>query len=719
MDLQEARGTLIEEARELLDAMENALLQVEAGGDINDAVNAAFRAAHTIKGSAGLFGLDSIVAFTHTSESVLDRVRAGELLIDDRLVTLLLDCRDYIGQLIDAVENGSEDTDPDPTERASLLDQLNDYLGHPHASMGVAASVQADPLERDGDALNVGNHYWHLSLRFGSDVLRNGMDPLSFLRYLGRMGEIVYIYTLTDSLPAASEMDAELCYLGFEIEFASDADKATIEGVFDFVRDESTIRILPPRSRVQDYIELIRNLPESPRRLGEILLACGSITQAELTEILALQANEGAGQPLGTLLVEQHVVHAPVVAAALATQKQAQEKKGAEQKFIKVEAGKLDQLITLVGELVIAGAATRLLASRSADLAMLETTAHLGTLVESIRDSALDLRMVQIKEIFDRFPRVVRDVSKELGKKIELHVHGGDAELDKSMVDKLTDPLMHVVRNAIDHGIEMPDEREQTDKPAHGSIWLNAYHESGSIVVEVRDDGRGLNRERIRAKAVERGLIHADAQLSDEEIWQLIFEPGFSTAEKVTNLSGRGVGMDVVKRNIQELRGEVELTSRPGNGTTLRIRLPLTLAIIDGFQVMVGESVFVIPLELVVECADLGSHDILHDIVNLRGQPLSFIRLRQLFEMPAPPEGTRESLVVVQYGQARAGLVVDKLLGEVQAVIKPLGQLFRHARVIAGSTILGDGRVALILDVAQLIHHTTHDRTTTLPNPGR
>lgn len=278
MDLQEARGTLIEEARELLDAMENALLQVEAGGDINDAVNAAFRAAHTIKGSAGLFGLDSIVAFTHTSESVLDRVRAGELLIDDRLVTLLLDCRDYIGQLIDAVENGSEDTDPDPTERASLLDQLNDYLGHPHASMGVAASVQADPLERDGDALNVGNHYWHLSLRFGSDVLRNGMDAvvLALPRAHGR--DRLYLHPHRQ-LPAASEMDAELCYLGFEIEFASDADKATIEGVFDFVRDESTIRILPPRSRVQDYIELIRNLPESPRRLGEILLACGSITQ--------------------------------------------------------------------------------------------------------------------------------------------------------------------------------------------------------------------------------------------------------------------------------------------------------------------------------------------------------------------------------------------------------------------------------------------------------
>ena len=718
MDLEEARGTLIEEARELLDAMETALLQVESGGDINDAVNAAFRAAHTIKGSAGLFGLDSIVAFTHTSESVLDQVRSGELLIDDTLVTLLLDCRDYIGLLIDAVERNDDANDPDPHQRASLLDQLNTYLGHPHTTTGIAATVQADPLERDSDALNVGNNYWHLSLRFSPDVLRNGMDPLSFLRYLGRLGEIIYIYTITDNLPAAAEMDAESCYLGFEIEFASEADKATIEGVFDFVRDESKIRILPPRAHIEDFIELIHALPESPRRLGEILLACGSITVAELNDILALQAGDEAGKPLGSLLVEQRVVHAPVVAAALSTQKQAQEKKSTEQKFIKVEAGKLDQLITLVGELVIAGAATRLLASRGGDTAMLETTAHLGTLVEGIRDSALDLRMVQIKEIFDRFPRVVRDVSKELGKRIELHVHGGDAELDKSMVDKLTDPLMHIVRNAIDHGIEMPDDREQLGKPPQGSIWLNAYHESGSIVVEIRDDGRGLNRDRIKAKAIERGLIAADAQLSDEEVWQLIFEPGFSTAEQVTNLSGRGVGMDVVKRNIQELRGEVELSSRAGQGTTLRIRLPLTLAIIDGFQVMVGDAVFVIPLELVVECADLGSHEILHDIVNLRGVPLSFIRLRQLFEIP-PDAHLRESLVVVQYGQARAGLVVDKLLGEVQAVIKPLGQLFRHARVISGSTILGDGRVALILDIPQLIHNSARERPATLPNAGR
>jgi two-component system, chemotaxis family, sensor kinase CheA len=311
--------------------------------------------------------------------------------------------------------------------------------------------------------------------------------------------------------------------------------------------------------------------------------------------------------------------------------------------------------------------------------------------------------MIPIGEVFQRFPRVVRDVSQELGKRIELVITGAETELDKSMVEKLSDPLLHIVRNAMDHGIEAVEAREAAGKSPVGTLRLHAYHESGCIVIEVNDDGRGLDAKRIFDKAVERGMIAPDAVLTEAEVHQLIFAPGFSTAAAVTNLSGRGVGMDVVKRNIEQLRGDIEILSVAGQGTTMRIRLPLTLAIIDGFQVAVGESVFVIPLDLVVECADMAISTGGQHIVNLRGEPLPYVRLRELFDLPAAQAGTRESLVVVAYGQQRAGLVVDRLLGEFQAVIKPLGQLFRGLKGLSGSTILGDGSVALILDVPMLV----------------
>ncbi|HNX94003.1 MAG TPA: chemotaxis protein CheA [Holophaga sp.] len=334
----------------------------------------------------------------------------------------------------------------------------------------------------------------------------------------------------------------------------------------------------------------------------------------------------------------------------------------------------------------------------------------MNKLVEEIRDNALSLRMVQIGDTFSRFRRIVRDVSQELGKSIELEVHGAETELDKSIVEKLSDPLMHIVRNAIDHGIEPLELRRERGKPDVGSLMLNAFHESGSIVIEVSDDGGGLNKDRILAKAIERGLVVEGASLSDSEITSLIFEPGFSTASSVSNLSGRGVGMDVVRRNIDELRGTVEVESYEGAGTTLRIRLPLTLAIIDGFRVGVEDTCYVVPLEMVIECLDLGpfleSEE--NHLINLRGEVLPFLRLREIFGIPGHAE--RERVVVVQFGDIRAGLVVDKLLGEFQTVIKPLGELFRHIKGIGGSTILGSGEVALILDVAQLIHLTSETR---------
>jgi two-component system chemotaxis sensor kinase CheA len=711
MNLDEARGALVQEARELLVAMEEALLEIESGGYSADLINAIFRAAHTIKGSAGLFGLESLIGFTHVVESLLDQVRNGEKVLDGAMLSLLLTCGDYIGSLIGAVEAHTELEEPNPELRAYLLGQLNEYL------QGEAPAVPDTPAESAGELVAapaakvdvlegeaVSSELWHISLRPSADVLRNGMDPLSFLRYLGRLGRIVYLHTLTDKLPTAAEFDAETCYLGFEIAFESSAGKQEIEDVFEFIREDSQLLILPPRSQIQAYLRLIELLPESPKLLGEILLRCGALTAHELERVLALQQGAPSpAPPLGTLLVEEQIVAPPVVSAALHKQKQAEERRTQEQVFIKVEVGKLDNLINLVGELVIAGAAASLSLKRNDIAAVAEANENVSTLVEHIRDASLTLRMVAIGEVFQRFPRVVRDISKELGKDIELLVTGADTELDKSMVEKLSDPLMHIVRNAMDHGIEPSEERLARGKTARGALRLNAYHDSGSIVIEVSDDGRGLDREKILAKAVEKGLVAADQVLSDSEVFRLIFEPGFSTAAQITNLSGRGVGMDVVRRNIEQLRGEVEVLSDFGMGTTVRIRLPLTLAIIDGFQVKVAEEIFVLPLDQVIECVDLGVQSEGNELFSLRGEPLPYIRLRDLFGLPRCPSA-RESLVVLQFAQSRAGVVVDELIGEFQAVIKPLGGLFRKVSGLSGSTILGDGHVALILDVPHLVH---------------
>ncbi len=706
MNLDDARDALVQEARELLDVMEQALLLIEQEGAMTESVNAIFRAAHTIKGSAGLFALESVVAFTHTMESVLDRVRNGELAFDETMLSLMLACRDYLGRLVDGVDARQENEEPDALQREALLDLLNKHLSvsgdAAKADDPVADALLHDP-SHSGNENTEANDFWHISIRLAPGVLRNGMDPMAFIRYLETLGRIVHIQTLTDDVPGADTMDVERCYLGFEIDLDADTDKAAIEQVFEFIRHDSHISILPPGSKVSEIVSVIASLPETPALLGEILVKSGAITHAELAQTLEKQNTEPSAQkPIGSMLVQDKMVHAPVIAAALAKQKQPNEIKPLEHKFIKVEAGKLDQLINLVGELVIAGAAARLAARRVDDCVVDETTTLVAELVERIRDSALNLRMVPIGEIFQRFPRVVRDLSKDLGKKIELEITGAETELDKSMVEKLSDPLMHIVRNAMDHGLESVEERLASGKPDTGILRLHAFHDSGAIVIEVSDDGKGLNKERIFAKAVANGLVHPDQVLSDADIFNLIFEPGFSTAEQVTNLSGRGVGMDVVRRNIEQLRGEVDVSSQQGVGTAVHIRLPLTLAIIDAFQIRVGSAIFVIPLDMVQECADLGSSSVTKNLVNLRGEVLPFIRLREMFGLDGGDTG-RESLVVVQYGQSRAGLVVDQLVGEFQAVIKPLGQLFRDMRGISGSTILSNGDVALILDMPHLV----------------
>jgi two-component system chemotaxis sensor kinase CheA len=706
MDMDKVKQTFIIECHELLAAMEEALLSVEGDGDNTEAVGAIFRAVHTIKGSAGLFGLDDIVRFAHTVESVMDRVRGGKLPLGGELVSLFLECHDHLLRMVACILENAAGAGDLEAESARLLAALVPFLeSAPVATL--AQEVRPELAVKESGGLD----FWHISVRFSPQVLQNGMDPLSFVRYLRTLGRMVHLTSLLERLPAGSEFDPELCYLGLEMDLDTQADRRTLEGVFEFIQDDSRIRLIPPHAAVEAYLELIQGLPEEERFLGEILVAGGCITPRDLEQALRTQEGEEDNRKIGTILVQDQAVPPPVVAAALEKQKKFQERQAGEMKVVKVAADKLDKLVNLVGELVIAGASAQAMAAHAKDSRLLEATATFNKLVEEIRDNALSLRMVQIGETFNRFRRIVRDVSRELGKEIELEVQGGETELDKSIVEKIGDPLMHIVRNSIDHGIESQDVRRARGKPDIGSLSLNAYHESGSIVIEVADDGGGLNRQKILAKAVERGLVPAGASLSDSEITNLIFEPGFSTAAAVSNLSGRGVGMDVVRRNIDELRGTVDVDSEEGFGTTLRIRLPLTLAIIDGFRVQVDATCYVLPLDTVIECLDLGpfleSEE--NHLVNLRGEVLPFLRLREIFHLPGE-RPAKERVVVVQYGETRAGIVVDRLLGEFQTVIKPLGELFRNLKGVGGSTILGSGEVALILDVPQLVHLASRRR---------
>lgn len=656
INLDQAQQTFIVEARELLQAMEQSLLQLESEPGDQDAIGAIFRAAHTIKGSAGLFGLASIVGFTHIVEDVLDRLREGDVAVDGALIALLLKCGDHMLELVEVVANRGEVPTPAALERGEAL---REALSAYQPMRTAIASVQTAEVADDA-AVDV---LWHISLRFGVDVFRNGMDPLSFLRYLETLGQVMQVTTLTDSIPPMDSWDPESCYLGFEIDLRSTASHAALNEVFDFVRDDCEV-----------HISAVDEAPDSTA-----VVAGDQVTQAE----------QG------------------LVAATPQRSAPASEAKPRDGNYVRVNADKLDELINLVGELVIASAGSSLLARSCNNDPLQEATSTVSGLVEEILDGALHLRMIPIGDTFNRFRRVVRDISQELGKDIELNISGADTELDKTVVEKIGDPLMHLLRNAMDHGIESADARQAAGKPTKGHLSLNAYHDSGSIVIEIADDGAGLNRERILQKAQERGLVASGAVLTDQEIYNLIFEAGFSTAEAVTNLSGRGVGMDVVKRNITLLRGTVDLDSRPGEGTVVRIRLPLTLAIINGFLVGIDQSTYVIPLDMVQECIELGerqrqsSRD--DGYLDLRGEVLPLVDLREHFSHEGPA-ARRQNVVVVRYAEHKAGLVVDDLLGEFQTVIKPLGKLFGALRGISGSTILGSGAVALILDVPALLN---------------
>ncbi|ELB2793110.1 chemotaxis protein CheA [Aeromonas hydrophila] len=691
MDINKARALFFEEAYEQCDNLEHALLDRDTYPANPDTYNLMFRTAHTIKGSAGMLGLAMLVRFAHAMENMLERLRSGEIALDEHLINLLLACNDQLRDLLQGAEHNPELQQTETQQILALLSQLQGHQTLPSQPLIMQAPAPVNQTDRRA---------WHLSLRFYPALYQDGFDLLAFIRYLGNLGEIRVIQPVWQEWPPLQLLDATECFLGYEIGLLSAEPAERIRSTFDFVAHASLICLLNPHQDLAQFSEqgqklaAWRNEPLAAQL--QRWVQAGALSEEEAASIARGELTPGAASlapPIQSIQLPQEAPQQQARPAPLR----------AEGHYIRIEAAKLDRLINRVGELVIATSATTLQARMRGDAELIESVAIVNTLVEGIRDDALTLRMVPINEIFNRFPRLVHELSQQTGKEIQLQIRNADTDIDKSMVEKLTDPLMHLVRNAADHGLEEQQIRLAAGKPAQGTITLNAYHDAGAVVVEVSDDGRGIDRDKILAKAHGQGLLPEGKVLSEQEIFQLLFLPGFSTASDVSDLSGRGVGLDVVKRNLEFLRGETTIDSRLGLGTTFRLRLPLTLAIIDGFRIEVDHASLVIPLDMMVECIDLPPDALRTPArqINVRGEWVPFIVLRELFALP--PADEPEFVVMVDYADHRAGIVVDRLIGEVQAVIKPLGELFKSLRYVSGSTILGNGQPALILDVPQLI----------------
>ncbi len=675
--ISETLPIFISEAQEQIEAFEQLLLQLEDAPDDRELLDALFRCAHTVKGSAGIFGLDAVVAFTHHVETLLDRLREGHVALTPDLSTLLLQGNDEIRSLVTAAKDPSHIADAGETwARNTLVARLQAASGpgKPHTA------APHEPAAGAAEPATAAVRRWQLAVRFGTDTFRNGMDPGAILGYLRGLGAISALRCASDAVPPLDGIDAESCHLAFSFALDTAATQTEIEAAFTFVRDDCELQITPPGpAGPTPLTDALVPAGDAPR-LGELLVEAGVITSAELNRALDKQG------------VQRGTAGKPAAAD--------------DNRYIRVHADRLDAVINLLGELVIAGAGAALMARQTKQRGLIEANLQMARLIEEIRNGTLQLRMVPIGETFSRFRRVVRDTATELGKDVVLDISGGDTEMDKSVVERIADPLMHLVRNALDHGLEPPAERVAAGKPAQGRLTLSARHESGVIAIHIEDDGRGIHRQKVLQRAWDRGLVERGVVPPDNDILNLIFEPGFSTAEKITNLSGRGVGMDVVRRNIQALRGSVMLHSTEGQGSRIEIRLPLTLAIIDGFLIGVGNSRFIFPLDAVVEVIESRAGATEPDargrsVVELRGQMLPVVNLRTLYGLESPPP-ERHSVVVLQAGGRRFGVLVDQLLGQHQTVIKPLGHLFGSLRGMSGSSILGNGEVALIFDVNAL-----------------
>ncbi|MEF3696934.1 chemotaxis protein CheA [Desulfolutivibrio sp.] len=677
-----------EEAGELLGELEASLLALEDQPEDQDLINRVFRAMHTIKGSGAMFGFEDIAAFTHEVETVFDKVRNGLLPVSKTLLDLTLAARDHIKLLLEAADTADG---PDPViarQGQGILDGLRRFS--PAAPIQAESPVVAPETVR-------GMATYRIRFKPGPGFYATGNNPLHFLEDVAELGDMRR-YLHTEEVPCLEDMDPEVCHVWWDIILGARKSYSQIQEVFAFVEDDCELTI--------DQIDNGETLSDAGvyKKLGEILVERGDLTPDDLAQALAAQKR------LGTVLADSGLVPTAKVEAALVEQEAVREIRKAREpaaesaSSIRVAAEKLDDLVDLVGELVIVQSQIKQVVLEGNDPTLKALSEHLERLSDDLRDSTLGIRMLPIGSTFSRFRRLVRDLSAELGKEIDLVTSGEETELDKTVIERLGDPLVHLLRNSIDHGVERPDERRASGKPPRGTVFLSAEHSGGSVVISITDDGRGLDARAIRAKAVERGVLPPEAELSDKDLFNLIFLPGFSTAKAITNVSGRGVGMDVVKRAIESLRGAVEIDSVPGRGATITVRLPLTLAIIDGLQIQTGGEFYVAPLSLVEECVDLprdesGEGD---KIINLRGEIVPYIRLRDFFDVDGSPPDV-EQVVVSSVEGSRVGLVVDRVIGEHQTVIKSLGRIYRDVEGLSGATIKGDGTMALILDVPGLL----------------
>ena len=687
------RQAFREEADELLMELEASLLELEAQPGNAELINKVFRAMHTLKGSGAMFGFDDIAVFTHDVESVFDRVRNGEITITKRLLDLTLGSCDHIKWLLETPDAANEAENKGPELLAGFRSFLpgQEPQGAPGGTDDAAAPQQE--LEKVESIYRI---------RFRPDpmIFSSGSNPALFIEDLGEIGACkAFLYM--DKVPPLDEIDPFLCYVWWDVLLRSSERVEEIQDIFAFVEDQCEL-VIEPIAREDEACESLIS-----KKLGEILVERGDIDPEILNSALSSQKR------LGDILTSAGIVSEHQVESALAEQQAAKEFKdrrapqtpAAASSSIRISAEKLDLLVDLVGELVIVQAQIKQAVAKSGDVFLNSLSEQLERLSDDLRDSTLGIRMLPIGATFNKFRRLVRDLSAELGKEIELVTSGEETELDKTVIERLGDPLVHLLRNSIDHGIESPDERQAKGKPRAGVVSLSAEHSGGEGIIRIADDGAGMDPGRIRAKAVERGLIAPDAELSDKDVYSLIFLPGFSTAEKVTSVSGRGVGMDVVKRAIDQLRGGVEIDSQRDKGSVISIRLPLTLVIINGLQIRIGEEHYVIPLSIVEECVGLSRHGGPADqsqIINLRGESVPFIRLREWFEIEGTPPSI-EQIVITSVDGMRVGLVVDNVIGEHQTVIKSLGRIYRDVEGLSGATIKGDGSMALILDVPGLL----------------
>lgn len=649
--LAQFQQVFIEESLEGLDTMESSLLALDEGGDA-ELVHTIFRAAHSIKGGAATFGFPEMSSFTHEAESLLDEVRSGKRAIDGSIIELLLRTVDCLRGMFARAQAGEALND-------AVAEGLRNELA---AAMGRGVPANAVQARRDVDQADA----WTIRFRPHAGMLAGGNEPLRLIRELAGLGKL-QVTPEFDKLPAFAALEPTECHVGWTIELTGPVKRADITGVFDWVEDECDLTI------------------EAKHVVAEVVAAPAAPVAAPAA--------------------------APAVADAGAAR--AQRETSAESSSVRVSIDKIDGLINLVGELVITQSMLDTFREGDIDaarLAILEQgLAQLARHTRELQESVMGIRMLPIASVFNRFPRMVRDISQKLGKQVKLELIGEQTELDKTVLEKIGDPMVHLVRNAIDHGLETPDKRRASGKGDTGTLTLQASHRGGNIVVEVSDDGAGLNRDAIVAKAIQRGIISTGEGMSDDAVAELIFQPGFSTAAVTTDLSGRGVGMDVVRRNVSDLGGTVTIRSTQGKGSVFTITLPLTLAIIDGLTAAVGEERYIVPLVSIVESVQLKAEAVRSvvgggELFRFRGEYLPVIRLHDAFGCENAVHAIDEGLMVVVEGDgSRVGLFVDGLIGQQQAVVKSLEANYRRVQGVSGATILADGSVALIVDIAGLV----------------